>query len=101
MQRGVLADATIATGATVLLLQSTSATTRSIAFSVAGALLVVVGLALLWGVPRPGFRLRALSSLCGLLFGYALVAAEGPGTAVAVIGGVLLLATLLHRARER
>ena len=100
-QRGVIADATLAGGATVLLLQSTSASTRSVVFTVAGVVLVVVGLALLWGVPRPSFRLRTVSSLAGLLFGYALVAPEGPGTFAAVAAGVLLLGGALHRVRAR
>lgn len=100
-QRGVGADATIACGATVLLLQSTSTSSRSVAFTIAGVVLVLVGVALLWGVPRPGYRLRIVSSLAGLLFGYALVAPEGVGTLIAVAAGVLLLGGALHRARRR
>lgn len=96
-RRGVLADATIGAGATILLLQSTSASTRGVALTVAGVALVVVGLALLWGVPRPSFRLRMVSSLAGLLFGYAVVAPEGPATWLAVAGGVVMLAGLLAR----
>lgn len=99
-RRGVLADATVAAGATILLLQSASASGRSVALTVAGVALVVVGLALLWGVPRPTFGRRTSSSFAGLLFGYAVVAPEGPGTYIAVTAGVLLLGGTLYRVRS-
>ena len=98
-QRGVVADATIAAGATILLLQSTSATQRSLLLTIVGVALVVVGLALLWGVPRPSFRLRTASSAAGLFLGYAVVAPEGPATWASVAIGVVLLAGILHRSR--
>lgn len=99
VQRGVLADATLGAGATMLLLQSTSATPRSWILTGLGVALVVMGLALLWGVPRPSFRLRTASSLSGIFFGYAIVAPEGPATWAAVAFGVLLLGGILHRVR--
>ena len=99
-QRGVVADATLAAGATVLLLQSTSASTRSVAFTVAGVVLIVVGLALLWGVPRPSFRLRTASSMAGLLLGNALVAPEGPASWLAAAAGAIMIGGLVARVRK-
>lgn len=98
-QRGVIADAMLAAGATVLLLQSTSASTRSWVLTGVGVALVLVGLGLLWGVPRPSFRRRTAASLAGLSLGYAVVAPEGAATWAAVALGVLLLAGILHRVR--
>lgn len=98
-QRGVLADATLGAGATMLLLQSTSASQRSVALTVVGILLVVVGLVLLWGVPRPSFGRRTASTLAGLFIGFAVVASEGLASWGAMAFGVLLLAGLLVRAR--
>lgn len=99
-QRGIIADALVAAGATLLLLTSTARATRSWIFIAVGIALVLAGLALQWGVPRPTFRLRMMSSLVGLLAGYAIVAPEGPASWLAIATAVVLLAGLLSRARS-
>lgn len=97
-QRGVIADALLGAGATVLLLQATLA--RSPWRIALGLGLVVAGVAFLWGVPRPTLRLRMLSSIAGLLLGFALATAEsGTGAFVAFLAGIALLLGCLRVAR--
>lgn len=100
-QRGAIADAMLGMGATILLLQSASGSTRSYVLTGIGAALVLVGLALLWGVPRPSYRRRIAASLAGLFAGYAVVAPEGPASWWAIVAAVLLLGGVLVRAGRR
>lgn len=97
-QRGVVADAMLGAGATVLLLQGVrGASAWTIAVAV---LLLVAGAALLWGVPRPTFRLRMTASLAGLLLGFAIATAEsGTGAFVSFLTGIALLMGCLGAAR--
>lgn len=95
-QRGIIADATLAAGATILLLLSTSATSGR-AMLVLGVALVVLGIGLLWGTPRPLLRARLLASVAGLLLGFG-VAVGGAGRWVALGAGALLLLGVVRMA---
>lgn len=95
-QRGALADATLAAGATVLLLVSTSAATGRFALAL-GILLVLVGIALLWGTPKPILGTRLLASVSGLLVGFGAIT-PGAGRWVALGTGVVLLAAVFRVA---
>lgn len=96
-RRGVVADALLGAGATLLLLQATLE--RSAWRITLGALLVLAGATLLWGVPRPTLRLRMLSSIAGLLLGFGLATAgSGVGSFVAFLSGLALLLGCLRVA---
>lgn len=67
------ADALVACGGSILLLTATSPAS---AFVVAGIALILIGAGLLWGVPPPPLRARALAAMAGLLVGFAVVRAS-------------------------
>ena len=97
-QRGVLADASLGAGATVLLLYSTDNTLGGVGALAAGVVLVIAGIILLWGVPRPDLRTRMLSSVAGLFVGYGFATIGlGPGAWLALGTGVLMIAMLWVR----
>lgn len=93
-QRGALADAILAAGATIILLFSTTGARFGWIALAGGVALVVVGAALLWGTPRPPLRTRMLSSIAGLLVGFG-IASGGQGAAFSVGAGALLLLGVL------
>lgn len=91
-QRGALADAILAAGATIILLFSTTAARFGWLALAGGIALVVVGAALLWGTPRPPLRTRMLASVAGLLIGFGVASASvGAGAAFSIGAGALLL----------
>lgn len=95
-QRTAIADATLAAGATVLLLYSTASDRAWWALAL-GIGLVIVGAALLWGTPRPRLAARLVASLAGLLLVAGLGSlAAGWGAWVAVAAGVALLLGVLR-----
>lgn len=89
--RGRIADATLAAGATILLLY---ATTGPRGWVVGGIALVLLGAALLWATPRPALATRMMASIAGLLFAFS-TALDGPGRIVAAGSGALLLVGVL------
>jgi hypothetical protein len=93
-QRGALADAVLAAGATILLLLSTSAAAGR-GVLVLGIALVVAGIGLLWGTPRPVLAARLLASVAGLLMGFG-IAVGGAGRWVALAAGAVLLLAVLR-----
>lgn len=100
-QRGALADATLAAGATILLLFSTTGARFGWLALAGGIALVVLGGALLWGTPRPPLRTRMLSSIAGLLLGFGMASVGvGAGAAFSIgAGALLLLGVLVMNAR--
>jgi len=97
-QKGVVADAALGAGATILLLYSTDNSGGGLGALVGGIALVVAGIILLWGVPRPDLRTRMLSSVAGLFVGYGLATiAIGPGAWLALGSGIFMLAVLWVR----
>lgn len=94
-QRAAIADAMLAAGATVLLLYST-ASDRAWWALVVGIVLVLVGMGLLWGTPRPTLGARLVASVAGLLLAFgASIFGQGPGAWFALVaGGALLLGVL-------
>lgn len=65
--RGLLGDALVACGATLVLL---AAPTRAAFPIVGGFALILVGAGLLWGVPPPPVRVRMMAGVAGLLIGF-------------------------------
>lgn len=92
--RAAIADATLAAGATILLLD------RSAVSLALGVACIVAGLALLWGTPRPDLTSRMLASVAGLLVGFGYVVG-GTGRWVAALTGLVLLTSLLARLSRR
>ena len=95
-QRGALADTSLAAGATLLLLYSTASARGPFPFFpvlalAVGIVLVVVGIALLWGTPRPTLRARMLPSVAGLFIGFGAGLGRTTGGFVSVLCGALLL----------
>lgn len=100
-QRGVLGDALLGAGATLILLYSTTAAARGYVALGAGIILVVAGIVLLWGVPRPDLRTRLLSSTAGLFVGFGLATlGTGVGSYLALAAGVALLLGVWRAVRH-
>lgn len=99
-QRGVIADATLACGATLVLLFSTDDGRGGLVALWGGLALVIVGAALLWGVPRPRARTRLLAGSAGILVGFGLATiGSGASSAAAIGGGILLLLGIIALSR--
>jgi hypothetical protein len=101
-QRSALADTTLAAGATVLLLYSTASAHGGWPALAAGIVLVLAGIAMLWGTPRPDLHSRMLASVAGLFLGYGAALLGTLGAWVSLGAGALLLLGLwgaLGRAR--
>ena len=100
-QRSAVADAVLAAGATIILLQSTTGGRFGWAGLAAGILLVVAGAALLWGTPRPTLRSRMLASVAGLLVGFgAATMGSAAGAWLALACGLALLLGVLRAVRR-
>lgn len=98
----MLADAALGAGATILLLFSTDNAAGGIGALVAGIALVLAGIVLLWGTPRPDLRTRMLASVGGLLMGYGLaIVAMGVGAWLSLGAGAAILGALWLRLRDR
>lgn len=99
-RRGMIADATLACGATLVLLFSTDAGRGGLFALWGGLALVIAGAALLWGVPPPRARTRLLAGSAGILVGFGLATSgSGVSSFAAIGGGILLLLGLLALSR--
>ncbi|HUR67832.1 MAG TPA: hypothetical protein VM370_01190 [Candidatus Thermoplasmatota archaeon] len=99
-QRSALADALLGAGATLILLFSTADARGGVMALAIGIALVVVGVAMLWGTPRPELRTRMLASVAGLLVGFG-GAIGGRGMWLSIGVGAFLLAGILLQVRTR